>query len=227
MDRYDGFSPEDVTLFLTITGEVCAAVAAYQFTNVIQLSRDVAQGRFAAAFPPRRPHRPARGHPPPAPCAARGGRPEALANSASARTQRREATERRATALRPNLGRARRCSVWNAIRIVDIGRSGRIRPCRRRRIQERRRRNPTAVAGAACTRAGSGGPGPATRPPLARPAVDADRREAGHRKAHQGRAPCPPRHRPRRRARVRAWHGTHVSSHTVQETTHHLEKGIV
>ena len=51
--RYDGFSPEDVTLFLTITGEVCAAVAAYQFTNVIQLSRDVAQGWFAAAFPPR------------------------------------------------------------------------------------------------------------------------------------------------------------------------------
>src|SRR5262249_23116362 len=27
--RYDGFSPEDVALFLTITGEVCAAVAAY------------------------------------------------------------------------------------------------------------------------------------------------------------------------------------------------------
>jgi hypothetical protein len=27
--RYDGFSPEDVTLFLTITGEVCAAVADY------------------------------------------------------------------------------------------------------------------------------------------------------------------------------------------------------
>jgi len=27
--RYDGFSPEDVALFLTITGEVCAAVAKY------------------------------------------------------------------------------------------------------------------------------------------------------------------------------------------------------
>jgi hypothetical protein len=51
--RYDGFSPEDVVLFLTITGEVCAAVADYQFTNVMQLARDVTRGRFAAAFPPR------------------------------------------------------------------------------------------------------------------------------------------------------------------------------
>ena len=53
--RYDGFSPEDVTLFLTITGEVCAAVADYQFTNVRRLQRDWAQGRFAAAFPPQPP----------------------------------------------------------------------------------------------------------------------------------------------------------------------------
>lgn len=51
--RYDGFSPEDVALFLTITGEVCVTVADYQFTNVMRLSRDVARGRFAAAFPPR------------------------------------------------------------------------------------------------------------------------------------------------------------------------------
>jgi hypothetical protein len=51
--RYDGFSPEDVALFLTITGEVCAAVATYQFTNVVQLARDFTRGRFAAAFPPR------------------------------------------------------------------------------------------------------------------------------------------------------------------------------
>ena len=51
--RYDDFSPEDVALFLTITGEVCAAVADYQFTNVTQLSRDFTQGRFAAAFPPQ------------------------------------------------------------------------------------------------------------------------------------------------------------------------------
>jgi hypothetical protein len=51
--RYDGFCPEDVALFLTITGEVCAAVTAYQFTNVTRLQRDWAQGRFAAAFPSR------------------------------------------------------------------------------------------------------------------------------------------------------------------------------
>ena len=50
--RYDGFSPEDVALFLTITGEVCTAVADYQFINVTRLSRDFAQGRFAPAFPP-------------------------------------------------------------------------------------------------------------------------------------------------------------------------------
>ena len=50
--RYDGFSLEDVALFLTITGEVCTAVADYQFTNVTRLSRDVAQGRFAPAFLP-------------------------------------------------------------------------------------------------------------------------------------------------------------------------------
>jgi hypothetical protein len=55
--RYDGFSPEDVALFLTITGEVCTAVADYQFTNVTRLSRDVAHGRFAAAFPLRSPER--------------------------------------------------------------------------------------------------------------------------------------------------------------------------
>ena len=51
--RYDGFSPEDVAMFLTITGEVCAAVADYQFINVVRLTRDWAQGRFAAAFPPQ------------------------------------------------------------------------------------------------------------------------------------------------------------------------------
>jgi hypothetical protein len=53
--RYDGFSPEDVALFLTITGEVCTAVADYQFINVTRLSRDFVQGRFAPAFPPRLP----------------------------------------------------------------------------------------------------------------------------------------------------------------------------
>jgi hypothetical protein len=53
--RSDGFSPEDVALFLTIIGEVCTAVAASQFINVPRLSRDCAQGRCAPAFPPRLP----------------------------------------------------------------------------------------------------------------------------------------------------------------------------
>jgi len=48
--RYDGFSPEDVAMCLRITGEICAAVADYHFLNVGRLSRDVAWGRFAAAF---------------------------------------------------------------------------------------------------------------------------------------------------------------------------------
>ena len=51
--RSDGCSPEDVALVLTITGEVCAAVAEYQFTTVTRLQRDWAQGRCAAAFPPQ------------------------------------------------------------------------------------------------------------------------------------------------------------------------------
>ena len=51
--RYDGFSPEDVAMFLRITGEVCAAVADSQFINVVRLTRDWAQGRCAAAFPPQ------------------------------------------------------------------------------------------------------------------------------------------------------------------------------
>jgi hypothetical protein len=53
--RSDGFSTEDVALFLTIIGEVCTAVADYPFINMTRLSRDVAQGRFAPAFPPRLP----------------------------------------------------------------------------------------------------------------------------------------------------------------------------
>jgi hypothetical protein len=51
--RYDGFSPEDVAMFLRITGEVCAAVADDQCINVVRLTRDWAQGRCAAAFPPQ------------------------------------------------------------------------------------------------------------------------------------------------------------------------------
>ena len=49
--RYDGFSHEDVTTFLYVTGQHCSAVADYRFTNVIRLKRDFEQGRFAEAFP--------------------------------------------------------------------------------------------------------------------------------------------------------------------------------
>jgi hypothetical protein len=49
--RYDGFSPEEVTLILDLTGGVCEAVAGYQFKNVVLLERDFHAGRFAAAFP--------------------------------------------------------------------------------------------------------------------------------------------------------------------------------
>jgi hypothetical protein len=51
--RYDGFSPEDVAMFLTVTDTVCPTVADYQFTNVMRLLRDFRLGRFAEAFPPR------------------------------------------------------------------------------------------------------------------------------------------------------------------------------
>jgi hypothetical protein len=49
--RYDGFSPEDVAVFLDVTGRSCSAVASYVFHNVGQLERDFRSGRFAAAFP--------------------------------------------------------------------------------------------------------------------------------------------------------------------------------
>jgi hypothetical protein len=52
---YDGFSPEDVDLFLRVTGTVCSTIAGYPFTNVGRLRRDFEQGRFAEAFPPRPP----------------------------------------------------------------------------------------------------------------------------------------------------------------------------
>ena len=51
--RYDGFSPEDVGVFPTVTGAVCRTVTDYQFTSVTRLPRDFEQGRFAAAFPAR------------------------------------------------------------------------------------------------------------------------------------------------------------------------------
>jgi len=53
--RYDGFSPEDVDMFLNVTDSVCEKVADYQFTNVTRWLRDFRLGRFADAFPPR-PH---------------------------------------------------------------------------------------------------------------------------------------------------------------------------
>jgi hypothetical protein len=51
--RYDGFSPEDVAMFLTVTDTVCEKVADYPFTNVTRLMRDFERGRFADAFPSR------------------------------------------------------------------------------------------------------------------------------------------------------------------------------
>ena len=51
--RYDGFSPEDVAMFLEMTPTVCRTVAEYQFRNVTRLLRDFAHGRFAEAFPSR------------------------------------------------------------------------------------------------------------------------------------------------------------------------------
>ncbi len=50
--RYDGFNPEDVEMFLTVTDTVCPTVTDYQFTNVTRLLRDFRLGRFAEAFPP-------------------------------------------------------------------------------------------------------------------------------------------------------------------------------
>ncbi len=54
--RYDGFSPEEVTMFLIVTDEVCPPIANYQFRNVIRLCRDFQQGRFDEAFLTRQRH---------------------------------------------------------------------------------------------------------------------------------------------------------------------------
>ena len=48
--RHDGFSPCEVDFFLDTSGEVCEALSDYVFTNVLQLSSDYANGRFAPAF---------------------------------------------------------------------------------------------------------------------------------------------------------------------------------
>jgi hypothetical protein len=49
--RYDALSPEDVDLFLHITGMICRPVAGYRFRNVLRLTRDFHAGLFHPAFP--------------------------------------------------------------------------------------------------------------------------------------------------------------------------------
>lgn len=51
LGRYDGFSPEEVALMLQLTGEVCDAVAGYQFVNVTHLDADFRRGLFDVALP--------------------------------------------------------------------------------------------------------------------------------------------------------------------------------
>jgi hypothetical protein len=51
--RSDGFSLDDVRMFLTLTGEVCANTMNYQFRNVARLYADFRYGRFAAALDPK------------------------------------------------------------------------------------------------------------------------------------------------------------------------------
>jgi hypothetical protein len=48
--RYKGFSPDEIELLLTPTGQVCDAVADYEFRSVARLCRDYQAGRFRAAF---------------------------------------------------------------------------------------------------------------------------------------------------------------------------------
>jgi hypothetical protein len=47
---YDGFSPDDVALFLEVTDVVFQSIANYGFENVTQLERDYGNGRFSEAF---------------------------------------------------------------------------------------------------------------------------------------------------------------------------------
>lgn len=48
--RYDGFSPEEVDMMLTINNGVCPDINSYEFKNVLNLMDDFRHGRFAAAF---------------------------------------------------------------------------------------------------------------------------------------------------------------------------------
>src|SRR5205823_6234917 len=42
--RYDGFSPDEVTAMLEVTGRTCDVIASYEFHNVQQLCRDYDAG---------------------------------------------------------------------------------------------------------------------------------------------------------------------------------------
>ena len=47
---YDGFSPEDVEMFLEVTGVVFRSIESYSFTDVGQLLKNFLAGRFSEAF---------------------------------------------------------------------------------------------------------------------------------------------------------------------------------
>ena len=47
---YDGFSPEDVEMFLEVTAVVFKSIESYCFTDVGQLLKDFLAGRFIEAF---------------------------------------------------------------------------------------------------------------------------------------------------------------------------------
>lgn len=55
--RYDGFSDDEAAAFLERIG-FAPHLATYRFTNVIQLARDFASGRFARALSPAPPAEP-------------------------------------------------------------------------------------------------------------------------------------------------------------------------
>ena len=47
---YDGFSPEDVEMFLEVTEVVFRSIETYRFTDVGQLLKDFLAGRFSEAL---------------------------------------------------------------------------------------------------------------------------------------------------------------------------------
>ena len=47
---HDGFSPQDVEMFLEVTGVVLPSIEDFEFRNVMQLRRAFERGRFAEAF---------------------------------------------------------------------------------------------------------------------------------------------------------------------------------